>query len=60
MPDKDKSQRTERPTPKRIREAREKGNVAKSRELGTVFILISSMIIFYFYGKHFLHHLFLL
>ena len=57
MPDEDKSQKTEQPTPKRLREAREKGNVAKSREFGTVFILISSLIIFYFYGKQFLHHL---
>jgi flagellar biosynthetic protein FlhB len=60
LPDKDKSQRTEPPTPKRIREAREKGNIAKSREPGSVFILISSMIIFYFHGKRFLHHLFML
>ena len=57
MPDEDKSQKTEQPTPKRLREAREKGNVAKSREFGTVFILISSLIIFYFYGKQFLRHL---
>ncbi len=58
MPDSDKSQKTEQPTPKRKREAREKGNVAKTKELGTVFILGASLIIFHFYGKQFLHHLF--
>jgi len=58
LPDEDKSQKTEQPTPKRLREAREKGNVAKSKELGTVFIFISSLLIFNFYGKQLLLHLF--
>ena len=33
-------ERTEQPTPKRIREAREKGNVAKSMEISSVAIML--------------------
>lgn len=34
-------ERTEEPTPKRLREAREKGQVARSRELNTVMVLLA-------------------
>lgn len=57
MPDIDRSKRTEQPTPKRKREAWAKGQVAKSRELGTVSILLASLIAFHFFGARFIHHL---
>lgn len=34
--------KTEEPTPKRLREAREKGQIAKSRELGTALLLLAA------------------
>ncbi|MEW6379307.1 MAG: flagellar biosynthesis protein FlhB [bacterium] len=57
MADTDRSKRTEQPTPKRKHEARTKGQVARSRELGTVSILLATLIAFHFYGARFLHHL---
>lgn len=42
----DKSQKTEEPTPKKLREAREKGQVATSREINHWFMLLASAIIF--------------
>ncbi len=54
MPDEEK---TEQATPKKRQEAREKGQVAKSAELNTAFLLLASIIFFYFnidsFGKHF-------
>ncbi|ROR34942.1 flagellar biosynthesis protein FlhB [Inmirania thermothiophila] len=41
MAQEDAQERTERPTPKRLREAREKGQVPRSRELGTLFLLLA-------------------
>ncbi|MEW6444920.1 MAG: flagellar biosynthesis protein FlhB [Pseudomonadota bacterium] len=35
-------EKTEDPTPKRLRESREKGQIARSRELGTTFVLLAS------------------
>ncbi|MBD3609116.1 MAG: flagellar biosynthesis protein FlhB, partial [Gammaproteobacteria bacterium] len=43
-------ERTEQATPKRIREAREKGQLPRSRELSTMAMLMSSAIAFYFMG----------
>jgi len=48
MPDQDK---TEPATPKRRQEAREEGKVAKSVELNTAFLLLVSVIFFYFFAK---------
>ncbi len=42
----DKSQKTEEPTPKKLREAREKGQVATSREINNWFMLLAMAIIF--------------
>ena len=39
MSDQDKSQKTERPTPKKLRDAAEKGDVLASRELGTALVV---------------------
>lgn len=58
MPDTDRSKKTEQPTPKRKHEARAKGQVAKSRELGSVSILLATLIGFHFYGVQFLNRLF--
>lgn len=38
------AQKTEEPTPKRIRETREKGQVARSREAGTFMVTLASVI----------------
>ncbi len=46
--------RTEEATPKRIQEAREKGDVAKSVELTSAALLLSVVILFYFNGNTFL------
>ncbi|HFC54399.1 MAG TPA: hypothetical protein ENJ43_08210 [Gammaproteobacteria bacterium] len=42
MAQNDGQERTEQATPKRLREAREKGQVARSRELTTMAMLLSS------------------
>ena len=42
MSEQDKSQKTEEPTPKRLAEAHEKGQVAKSQEVSYRIRLISS------------------
>ena len=45
------AERTEEATPKRISEARKKGDVARSRELGTVLMLLASLIGFAMLGS---------
>ena len=45
-------ERTERPTGKRRREAREKGRVAKSREVTTYLVLIGGLAVLYFAGSY--------
>jgi flagellar biosynthesis protein FlhB len=57
LPDTDRSKRTEQPTPKRKHEARAKGQVAKSKELGSVSILLATLLAFHFYGAQFLNRL---
>ncbi|MEW5800599.1 MAG: flagellar biosynthesis protein FlhB [bacterium] len=57
MPDTDKSKRTEQPTPKRKKDARAKGQVARSKELGSVSILLATLIAFHFYGVQVFHRL---
>ena len=47
MADNSTGQKTEDPTPKRKREAREKGQVAKSQELNQAFTLLSSFMVLY-------------
>lgn len=43
--------KTEEPTPHRMREAREKGQVAKSREITTAFLLLLSYYLFRYMGN---------
>ncbi|MBL0716032.1 MAG: flagellar biosynthesis protein FlhB [Desulfosarcina sp.] len=46
----DKSDRTEKPTPKKLQDARKKGQVAQSREIPSAMILLSALMFFYFAG----------
>lgn len=50
MPQGADQEKTEPATPKRLEEMREKGQVAKSREVPSVAILMGSLLIFYFLG----------
>jgi flagellar biosynthetic protein FlhB len=45
-------ERTERPTGKRRREARQKGRVAKSREVTTYLVLLGGLAVLYFAGSY--------
>ncbi len=44
-------EKTEEPTPHRLREAREKGQVAKSREITTAFLMLLSYFLFRYMGE---------
>ena len=44
-------ERTEEPTEKRKREAREKGQIARSKEMGTAFVLVSAAVAFFWFGE---------
>ncbi|MDJ0801548.1 MAG: flagellar biosynthesis protein FlhB [Desulfobacterales bacterium] len=46
----DKSDRTEKPTPKKLADARKKGQVAQSREIPSAMILLAALGFFYFAG----------
>ncbi len=46
-------ERTEPATPKRREEARKRGNVPKTKELPSSILIISSAVLFYFYGSSF-------
>ncbi|MFP4198011.1 MAG: flagellar biosynthesis protein FlhB [Halanaerobium sp.] len=48
MADNGTGEKTEEPTPKRRRDAREKGNVAKGKELSQAFTLLASFMFLYF------------
>jgi len=43
--------RTEKPTPKKLEDARKKGQVAQSREIPSAMILMTSLAVFYFGGR---------
>lgn len=49
--------KSEEPTPHKLREAREKGQIAKSKEVTTAFLLISSYMIFRYTGEYTWAHL---
>ena len=51
MPESGGQERTERATAKRREEARRKGQVAQSREIPSVLILMTAMGFFYFAGE---------
>ena len=52
MSEKTDAEKTEQATPKRREEARKKGQVASSREISSVFVLFSSLMVFFFMGSH--------
>ena len=43
-------ERTEDPTERRKQQAREKGQIARSKEMGTAFVLVSSAVAFFWFG----------
>ena len=45
-------ERTEKATPKRRSEARKKGQVAKSREVSTVMVLLAGLLVLFFLGSY--------
>ena len=52
MTEESSAEKTEQPTPKRRQELREKGEVAKSRELPSVAVLLSALIALSFFGSY--------
>lgn len=50
-------EKTEQPTPKRLEEARQKGNVAKSMEVNSALVLIGGAALLYFMGNWFFRQL---
>ena len=51
MPKGSEQEKTEQATPKRLQEMREKGQVAKSREVPSIAVLVASLFVFYFLGS---------
>ncbi|WP_163935801.1 flagellar biosynthesis protein FlhB [Paraferrimonas sp. SM1919] len=50
-------EKTEQPTPKKLQQAKEKGQVARSKELGTAFVLIGAAIALLWFGRDLAHAL---
>ena len=50
----DKAAKTEEPTPRKLRQAREKGDVPQSRETGTM-MMILSLLMFRGEGEQFMY-----
>jgi flagellar biosynthetic protein FlhB len=50
-------EKTEQPTPKKRRELKEKGEVAKSRELPSVAVLLSALVTLSFFGAYMYGHI---
>lgn len=53
MDDQQGQERTERPTPKRLRDAKRRGQVPRSRELNTAMMLMAAALALYLLGGHF-------
>jgi flagellar biosynthetic protein FlhB len=47
----DKGSKTEKPTPRKLRKAREKGQIARSREIPLVATLLGMLLILYYFGS---------
>lgn len=50
MPEESFEERTEAPSPKKRSDARQKGNVAKSTEINSVFVLLTGLLLLRFFG----------
>ena len=59
MPEEQQQEKTEAATPKRQQEAREKGNVPKSIEINSAFLLLGTFLFFWFTGERFMQKLML-
>ena len=57
MPEESFEEKTEKPTPRKREEVRKKGDVAKSKELPSVAVLLSSLITLTFCGSYLYTHL---
>ena len=57
MPDKSFEEKTEQPTPKKRQELKEKGEVAKSKELPSVAVLLAALITFSLFGSFMYNHI---
>lgn len=55
--DQDQSEKTEEPTPKRLQQAREKGDVPKSQEIPGWFVLASGLVVIALLGPSMARHL---
>jgi len=53
----DKSDKTEKPTPRKLRKAREKGQIARSREIPMAATLMGMILILYYYGANIVKNL---
>lgn len=51
------SEKTEQPTPKKLRDARKKGQVAKSKEIATCAVIVGLFAYFYFFFGHYMQRL---
>ena len=56
MADDDKDSKTEEPTSKRLGDARQKGQVAKSQEVGYVAVMLGGLTALYYFGGHLYTH----
>jgi type III secretion protein U len=50
-------EKTEKPTPKRLRDARKKGEVAKSKEVATCAAIVGLFIYLWFFFDTFVNHI---
>ena len=57
MPEQSYQEKTEPATPRRRREAREKGNVARSMEVNSAFVLLAAVIALRLFGGNLMNHL---
>lgn len=51
MSEQENDEKTEQPSPKRLKEAREKGQVARSKDFNTTFALLFTAVGFLVFGK---------
>jgi len=52
-----KSSKTEKPTPRKLRKAREKGQIARSRDIPAAAVLLGVVLILYYFGRNIVHGL---
>ncbi len=52
MPDKPAQEKTEEPTPERLRKARERGNVLQSKEIASAFILVALLVVLALFARN--------